>query len=253
MAIKKNVVFNGILLYRRNYRENDMLVKFFTNENGTKMFLIRRGRKQGFKMSADILPFTYGKYEGSISQDGLSYIKEPIETHHYQQISADILLNAYATYIMSLIDTALPEGVANHKWFNQLFYALELINHAIDPAVVTNIVEIQLLELFGVQPWLRDCVICHRNDLPLDYSAAYNGLICSQHWHMDPLRFGLSQRTVYWFRKFSVVELKKIRTIDLNQTTKTQLRKLLDSIYDDTVGIHPKSKRFLEEMSQNRF
>ncbi|MBW1605525.1 DNA repair protein RecO [Lactobacillus sp. Sy-1] len=253
MATRKNVPFNGILLYRKNYRENDMLVKFFTNEFGTKMFLIRRGRKQGFKMSADILPFTYGKYEGTISDQGLSYIREPLTTHHYTQISADIVLNAYATYVMSLIDTALPEGEVNHHWFNQLYYALALIDQRVDPAIITNIVEIQLLELFGVQPWLKDCVVCHETNLPLDYSAPYNGLLCQRHWHLDPRRFGLGRRAVFYLQKFSVVNLKQIRSIKVGKGTKNELRNLLDSIYEDTVGIHLKSKKFLDEISQMGF
>ncbi|MEJ6400685.1 DNA repair protein RecO [Nicoliella lavandulae] len=250
MALKKNVTFNGILLYRRNYRENDMLVKFFTREYGTKMFLIRRGRKPGFKMSGDILPFTYGQYEGSISDDGLSYIKEPIETHHYLNISNDIILNAYAMYLMNLIDAGLSEGEASPRWFNQLFYALKLIDQEIDPAIITNIMEIQLLTLFGVQPWLKDCVVCHRDDLPLDYSTNYGGLLCEQHWHLDPLRFNLDQRTVFYFRQFSVINLKTLNSVNVQRPTKVRLRTLLDSIYSDTVGLHLKSKRFLDEMTQ---
>ncbi|MHA8111178.1 DNA repair protein RecO [Lactobacillaceae bacterium Melli_B4] len=250
MAIKKNVPFNGILLYRRNYREHDMLVKFFTNEYGSKMFLVRRGRKPGFKLSSDILPFTYGKYEGSISSDGLSYIREPIETHHYLNITEDIVLNAYATYMMNLIDTGLPEGTPDHRWFNQLFYALQLVDNGIDPAIVTNVVEVQALRLFGVAPELKDCVVCHRNDLPFDYSTNYGGLLCEQHWHLDPNRFHLDQRTIFYLRRFSVVDLKKVRSINVNDETKQRLRWLLNSIYEDTVGIHLKSKQFLDQITK---
>ncbi|MHA8137943.1 DNA repair protein RecO [Lactobacillaceae bacterium Scapto_B20] len=250
MVLKKDVPFNGILLYRRNYREHDMLVKFFTDEYGSKMFLIRRGRKPGFKLSGDILPFTYGKYEGSISSDGLSYIKEPIDTHHYLNITADIVLNAYATYIMNLVDTGLSEGNPNHHWFSQLFNALQLIDNGIDPAVVTNIVEIQALQLFGVAPELKDCVVCHRNDLPFDYSTNYGGLLCERHWHLDPNRFHLDQRTVFYFRRFSIIDLGRVRSINVNSQTHERLRMLLDSIYEDTVGMHLKSKKFLDEITK---
>ncbi len=60
MAQQMVTNFNGILLFRRDYRERDMLIKFLTAEYGKKMFFIRGARRRGFKMAAELLPFTMG-------------------------------------------------------------------------------------------------------------------------------------------------------------------------------------------------
>ncbi|MCK8624064.1 DNA repair protein RecO [Apilactobacillus sp. M161] len=243
------IYFHGILMYRKNYREHDMLVKFFTAEFGPKMFFLRGARKKNYKLAADILPFSYGKYTGNIKKDLLSYIISPIDVKHYLNISEDIYLNAYATYIMNLLDTAFEDGHHSLEWFNKLFYSLKLINVGMDPQIVTNIMELQLLSVFGVAPELRGCVICGRSDLDLDYSEKMGGLICSNHFNQDLYRLRLDKKTIYYLRKFSIIELSKINNIKVNNQTKKELRSFFDNIYENDLGIKLKSKKFLDQMN----
>lgn len=248
MSLHQRHRFHGILLYRKAYREHDLLVKFFTAEFGKKMFLIRGAKRQHYKMAADIMPFTYGIYEGSIAKDGLSYLNNSRKTEHYFHIIHDIDLNAYATYIMGLLDAALDDGQVSKKWFNKLFYGLRLIDQGLDPEIITNIFEIQLLNIFGVAPHLKNCVLCGKTDLPLDFSEKYGGLICQRHWGHDPYRFHLKPETVFDLQRLSCISLRRIGKISVHKTTKKQLRRLLDSIYHDSVGLHLRSKHFLDEM-----
>lgn len=245
--------FHGILLYRKDYKERDMLLKFFTAEYGKKMFFVRGARKPRFKMRADILPFTYGYYSGKISTNNLSYIYSTLDSNHYYNISNDLFLNAYATYIMSLVDVALSDSMPNLPWFNKLFTALKLINNGADPEIITNICEVQLLPSFGVAPELRSCVICGRNNLKFDYSESYGGIICQNHFHLDINRLRLDQKTIFYLRRFSTINLNKIGKIQVNDKVKYSLRKTLDKIYSDSVGIHLKSKQFLEKMDNFKF
>ncbi|CAM2755084.1 DNA repair protein RecO [Fructilactobacillus fructivorans] len=245
----KSQMFHGILLYRKNYREHDMLVKFLTAETGLKMFFVRGANKANFKMAGDILPFSFGTYEGTLRPEGLSYISSGNDVKHFEQISNDIYLDAYATYIMTLIDAAFPEGVKINDWFNRLYYALNMINSGFDAEVVTNIIEIQLLPVFGVAPDFKSCVICHQTNKKFDYSEEYGGIICEDHFNMDPHRMHLDQKTIYYLRLFSAVNLKKIGNIQVNEKTKKKLRSVIDKIYDSSVGLNLKSKKFLDQMN----
>ncbi|KZL42706.1 DNA repair protein RecO [Secundilactobacillus collinoides] len=242
--------FNGIVMMQKNYRERDLLVKFFTMEAGKRMFFVRGAKKRGFKMTADLLPFTYGTYVGDLRDPGLSYINAVKETAHFQNISQDIEKNAYATYIMSLLDRAIPDNELLGGWYNRLYHGLLAIDQGLDAGIVANIFEVQLLELFGVAPNLRNCVICGRTDLPFDYSESYGGLLCQAHWHMDPNRLKLDQRTIFYLRQFSAVDLTKLSSIKVHPETKQHLRMALDMIYSDTVGVYPRSKRFIDQMNK---
>lgn len=240
--------FTGILMYQKPYREHDLLIKFLTKQFGKKMFLVRGAKRPTYKNRAAVLPFTYGTFNGVIKGDGLSYLNGGNTIAHYQEISDDIEINAYATYVMSLIDFAFQDGVKIPEWFDKLSIGLALMNDGFDAGIITNIFEIQLLEAFGVAPNWVDCSICHRNDLPFDYSESFGGLLCSNHWDRDQYRMHLDQRTIYYLRLFSAIDLRKLNKVDVNTETKQRLRKVIDQIYSRSVGYVPKSKRFLDQL-----
>lgn len=250
MAQREIADFNGIVMLRKDYRERDMLVKILTDHFGKKMFFIRRARKRGFSLAAAILPFTHGTYIGNTRADGLSFINTAKNYRQWQSISQDITLNAYATYILNLIDVAFPDGQVIAEWYQRALFALNAIDEGFDPQIITNIIEIQLLQPFGVAPRLESCVVCQRTDLPFDYSQRYGGLLCKQHWQLDPYRFHASARAIYLMRLFSVINLQQINSISVKATTKQELRRMLDRIYQDDIGLSLKSKHFLDQMDQ---
>ncbi|MCI1985508.1 MAG: DNA repair protein RecO [Lactobacillus sp.] len=247
---KANAEFSGLVLARHNYRESDMLVKLLTDRFGKKMFLLQRARKPGFRLAAGILPFTAATYVGTVNSDGLSFLAALKDVRQFQAISADITLNAYATYILSLIDQAYPDGEPIPRWFAAAQQALTLIDDGFDPAVVTNIIEVQLLQAFGVQPQWAGCVVDGRSDLPLDFSERYGGVLCQEHWHLDDYRFRVQPKAMYLLRRFSVLELTQLHSISVSTATKAELRRVLDRIYRDMVGVQPKAKRFLDQMQK---
>lgn len=236
-------------MFRRDYRERDLLVKILTDKIGPAMFFVKGAKKRGFRMGPDILPFTHGTYIGSLSSDQLSFINTASDTSQYQAITTDISKNAYATYILALVDSAFPDGQGIGGWFNQIVAALSLINKGLDEQVITNVIEIQLLIKFGVAPTWDRCAVCGRSDLPMDYSEQYGGMICQYHWYLDNQRLQLDQRTIYYLQRLSTLNLKKLNSIKINESTKKRIQFVLDTIYDNQVGLNLKSKRFIREMS----
>ncbi|GKS80470.1 DNA repair protein RecO [Ligilactobacillus pabuli] len=250
MATHQAVDFQGIVISRSDYKERDMLVKILTDKFGIKTFFVRGARKRGFKLAAAILPFSHGTYFGTVHDTGLSFISGTRELDQYQRIFTEIELNAYASYILGLATAAFGTDQALPPlWFTKIFTAINLIDEGLDPAIITNIIEIQLLETFGVKPSLESCVICQNTQAPFDFSETYGGILCQRHWHLDPHRLHLDQRTVYYLRLFSVVDLTQLHSIKVKESTKKALRKTLDAIYSDQVGVFVKAKKFLDQMS----
>lgn len=243
-----NTSFHGILMYRKDYKENDMLIKFFTAEYGKKMFFVRGAKKKTFKMTSDILPFTYGEYTGNINDDGLSYILNASDTNHFKNITNDIFYNAYVTYIISLIDVAFPDAIKQIKWFNNLFYAQQHIENGLDAEIITNLIELQLLPEFGVAQNFNNCVICGKDNLQLVYSEAYGGLLCQNHFDLDKYRISLSTDALFYLKVLSETNISDIEKIYVNKNTKKVLRQVIDKIYDNSVGIKLKSKKFIDQM-----
>lgn len=251
MAIRqRGVTFNGLIMYRQNYREHDLLVKILTDKFGKRMFLVRGGTRPRFKLAAALLPFTYGLYVGDLQDDGLSYITTARDYHQYQSISQDIFLNAYATYIFDLIDHAFSDNFAIPQWYQKTADALHMIDEGFDGEVISDIMAVQLLPAFGVAPEWRGCVVCGCSDLPMDFSETEGGMLCQKHWALDPHRLHVSPRGIYYLRLFSIVDLLKINSIKLQPATKAELAHVIDRIYDDMVGLNLKSKQFIANMNQ---
>ena len=248
--VRQTETFEGLVMSRQNYRESDMLVKILTDRFGKKMSLFNRARKPGFTLGAGILPFTHADYIGEVRESGLSYLSAIKNATQYRQISDDITLNAYAAYIFGLIDLAFPDGRPVGFWFNQIKQALYLIDSGLDPQIIANVIEVQMLKEYGVEPNWRGCVIDGRADLPLDFSESYGGLLCQNHWDKDPHRLHASPRAIFYLRRFSTLDLSKVERINVKPDTKAQLRRILDVIYTDMVGVTPKAKRFLDQMQQ---
>ena len=248
--VRQTETFEGLVMSRQKYRESDMLVKILTDRFGKKMFLLNRARKPGFTLGAGILPFTHADYIGEVRESGLSYLSAIKNATQYRQISDDITLNAYAAYIFGLIDLAFPDGRPVGFWFNQIKQALYLIDSGLDPQIIANVIEVQMLKEYGVEPNWRGCVIDGRADLPLDFSESYGGLLCQNHWDKDPHRLHASPRVIFYLRRFSTLDLGKVERINVKPDTKAELRRILDVIYTDMVGVTPKAKRFLDQMQQ---
>lgn len=249
MTTYQNVDFHGIVMYTKDYRERDQLIKIFTAEYGKKMFFVKGAKRRGFRLHSALLPFTHGRYVGSLNDDGLSFINAAKQTAQYTSVNDDIEKNAYGTYILSLIDAAFRDGQLIENWYLKTDRALTLINQGLDPQIITNIIEIQLLSAFGVAPQLQHCAICGRTDLPFDYSEKYGGLICANHFDQDAHRLHLDQRTIFYLRQFSLIDLDKITTIAVSDRTKRGLRMVIDLIYENSVGLHLRAKHFIDQMA----
>ena len=65
---------------------------------------------------------------------------------------------------------------------------------------------------------------------------------------MDHRRYHADPRAVYFVRMFSAISYDKIAGINLKETTKAEIRKLIDQLYEEYVGIHLKSKKFIDQM-----
>ena len=52
----------------------------------------------------------------------------------------------------------------------------------------------------------------------------------------------------FLLNQFQSVEFETLETISLNKEIKQQLRHIIDQLYDEYVGIHLKSKKFIDSL-----
>ena len=119
----------GLVLYNRNFREDDKLVKIFTEGAGKRMFLVKHASRS--KLTAGIQALTLADYSVKLNEEGLGYIDDVHQDSDLKEIQGDIFRLAYATYVVSLADACMQDGVADAD-FAFVEKTLELMEAGLD-------------------------------------------------------------------------------------------------------------------------
>lgn len=240
----------GIILFSRDHKEKDKLVKIFTESAGKQMFYVKGAHRKNNPLTPALMNYTEAVYFGNLQPDGLSFLNGAKELKPFRKIQGDIFLAGYATYILNLVDVAIEDRVYDPNLFHFLETALTMIDEGRDAEIITNIFEIQLLNRFGVSPMWDHCVVCGRTTGKFDYSSKYGGVICEQHWSNDDHRYHADPRAVHFVRMFANISYDQIENIQLKDATKKELRRFIDQLYEEYVGINLKSKKFIDQMHE---
>lgn len=238
----------GIILFSKNHKEKDKLVKIFTESAGKQMFYVRGAHRKNNPLAPALLPYTEAVYIGKFNSEGLSFLNSAKDVHSYRNIQADIFLAGYATYLLNLADAAIEDRVYDPNLYSFLRQALVMMDQGNDGEVLTNIFEIQILQRFGITINWQKCAVCGQTQGKFDYSSAYNGVLCERHWEMDPRRYHAEPIAIHFIRLFSQITYDKIQTIELKTETKKFIRQTIDALYEEYVGVHLKSKKFIDQM-----
>ena len=238
----------GIVLFTRQHREKDKLVKIFTEKYGKMMFFVRQGNRANHSLTPALMPFTEACYIGDFRPEGLSFLNDCKEVQPFQQLQQDIFLNAYGTYLLGLVDAAIDDRVYDPALYDFTRQSLSYIDQGYDAEIITNIFELQILTRFGFSFNWDKCGVCGGTSGKFDFSSQYLGILCEKHWHVDQRRYHADPRAIHLMRLFTRIQYSQIDSIKVKPETKQALRQTIDLIYEEFVGIHLKSKKFIDQM-----
>ena len=238
----------GIVLYQRKHRERDFLVKIFTKRFGKIMFFVRGSKRPQGEIFQAIQPFTKATFIADIRMEGLSFIRGAKNIEQNKNIQVDIFNHAYATYVSGLVDAAVEDHIPNHPMYNLLEEGLHLIDEGYNPEVISNILEVKFLHFFGVAPNFRGCSVCGKTEGVFDYSDKFHGILCSEHFFEDSRRLHIIPKAMHLVRLYSAINLETIGEISIKANTQEEIKRLIDHIYDQLVGLRLKSKKFIDDL-----
>lgn len=238
----------GIIFKRIKYKDTDLIVKIMTKNNGIISLIVKGAMRPKSKLNAATLNFSYGTYVIYTSGHGLSSLRTYKEVKQLDGIYDDLIKNAYTSFILDLIDHAFVEYQPIGKYYDLADFAIHKINKGVDPEIITQIVQMQLLTAFGVQPELRHCLICKKEQGRFDYSIKLGGVICSDHFNDVQSRLYLKPKQTALLRTMGLVPIERLGKISLQLETKLATRKAIDRIYGETIDLNLKTKKFLDEM-----
>lgn len=239
----------GIVIRINDYGETNKIVTLYTREWGKVGVMARGAKKPSSRLAAVTQPFTYGNYLVQTGR-GLGGLQQGEIISSMKAIKEDIFLTAYASYIAELTDKSTEDRKANPFLFELFYQALNYINEGLDPEVIMLIYEMKMLNTLGLYPVLDKCSVCGSTEGRYSLSIREGGLICHRCAEKDPYRFDVSQVTIKLLRVFYYIDLNRLGNISIKEVTKSNLRKVIDSYYEEYSGLNLKSKRFLKQMDK---
>lgn len=240
--------FRAIVLFSKEFKEHDAMVKLFTREYGKQMFFVKQLHKGQHPLKMALQPFTIGQFVGKINRDGLSFIREYRERRLFKEAYDDIVVQAYVTYMVNLVDAVVDDRIVDEALFDLLEQAILSVSQGVPIQVVVLLFELKLLEFFGVALDLTRCRLTQHTQGPFDYSFQYGGLLSQSHWDKDPHRLRANPNALYIFQQLQHLPFGQVGSVKLSDVVIADMRYVMDCWYDEYVGIKLKSKKFIEEM-----
>jgi DNA repair protein RecO (recombination protein O) len=237
----------GIVLRTVDYGEGNKIITVFTKEMGKIGMVARGARKTKSKLGAVSQPFTVAHFIFYLGT-GLATISqgEIIESH--SKIRNDLYKAAYAAYLLELTDRMTEEKQRIPALYEALCSILKQMEDGKDSEMLTRIFELKALSTFGYHPSFENCMACGRGIAPWLFSVRESGLLCAGCRYKDPYAMSIGEQIPRILQLLQRIDIKNLGEIRIKESTREQLKKVIQSFMDEYVGIVFKSRVVLEQI-----
>ena len=234
----------GIVVSEIDYKESSKIINVLTKEHGIIGMIAKGCKKPNNKLSNRASILTYGYFHISYKEEGLSTLIEVDIIDNLKNIKKDIIKISYACFLCELV-MQVYKHESNNNIYNLFASSLIKINEGYDPLVITNILELKLLEYLAIMPNIDSCVSCASTNNIVTISSYKGGYLCSNCLKDETV---VNSKTIKLIRMFYYVDISKITKLEISEKIKKEINTFIDDYYDRYSGLYLKSKEFLKEL-----
>ena len=243
MKIEK---FEGIILSETNYSESSKILNVLTDKYGLIGVMSKGCRKIKSKLRGVSRKLIYGTFNVYYKENGLSTLISIDVINSFSNTLMDLEKISYASYIIDLTNQVLKQNDSD-EIFDILKNTLIKIEEGLDPLVLTNIIEIKLLNYLGITPNIDSCTNCGSSKQIVTLSSEQGGYICKNCYQNEPL---VNEKTIKVIRMYYYVDISSITKLDISREVSKEINTFLDDYYDRYTGLYLKSKDFIKKVNQ---
>jgi DNA repair protein RecO (recombination protein O) len=234
----------GIILNITPYGETSKILNVYTREYGIIGIMAKGAMSIKSKLRSSTNRLTYAKFNIYYKKDKLSLLSSVDVINMFKNIQSDILLISYATYICELVSGVSKQN-SNNKIYDDFISSLLKIEEGLDPLVITNILEVKLLDYLGVGLNLTSCISCGSKKDIVTLSSERGGLICRNCYTNERI---VPLNIVKILNMYYLVDIKSINKLDIDKDIVNEINRFLSLYYEDYTGLYLKSKEFLKNV-----
>lgn len=235
----------GIIIKEIPYKETSKILTIFTKEEGIIGVIAKGCKRIKSPLNAVSNKLTYGIFHLNYKKE-LSTLIEVDVLNTFISIRKDITKISYVSFLTDLA-TQVYKHENNNDIYNLYINSLIKINEGFDYLVISNILELKLLDFLGIRPVIDKCTICGNTNNIATISSYKGGYLCSKCLNND---FIYDKKTISLIRMFYYVDIAKINKIKIDAKIKKEINQFIDDYYDRYAGLYLKSKEFLKNLEK---
>jgi len=228
----------GFVLKRMDYKESSKIVFLYTAAGKTS-FLVHGANKlqSPFLAKTEVL----NKLRVTTEGRGLKIAKDIDTLEIFPAIKQDLVKYTYCLHVLETVYFLAESDIDHAKLYGFLDKIFPKIATETDYVPYIYMFETKLLYLLGLQPELKQCIVCRKENLS-GFSVSEGGVVCGDHL---PSEKPYSLKTVLAFSRLYHYDLEKPSALLFDLETVKDLRLLLDDYYHYHLNLETKSRSIL--------
>ncbi len=236
--------FEGIILTETNYSESSKILNVLTNDRGVIGVMSKGCRNVKSKLRGVSRKLVYGTFHVYYKENGLSTLIGVDLINSFSKTMMDLERISFASYLLDLSYQVVKQN-DDEGIFELLRDTLLKIEEGLNPLVLSNILELKLLDYLGVRPSIDACSICGSDKAIVTLSADSGGYVCKNCFSNEGY---VSEKTIKMIRLYYYVDIKNISKLDVSDEVSREINQFLDMYYDRYTGLYLKSKEFIRKL-----
>lgn len=234
----------GVVVSEIPYGETSKIINIFTKEYGIIGVICKGAKSMKSRLRAVTTKFTFGTFNMYYKPGKLSNLISVDIIDNLTNIKSDIELMGYLTYITELITQVYKQN-NDETLFDLYIKTITKINEGLNPLIMTNILELKLLDYLGVNLELNRCVKCGSTNNITTIDMNEGGYVCAKCYHGNNV---VNDKIIKMIRMYYYVEISSISKIDITYDIAMKINILLNDYYEHYTGLYLNSKKFLESL-----
>lgn len=240
----KIVDVKGLVLNETNYSDSSKILNVLTSEYGLIGIISKGCRNLKSKLRGSSRKLVYGTFHFYYKENGLSTLISIDVINDYPKTIMNLERVVYASYLLDLTRQVVKQS-KDSNILPLVVSSLDKIENGLNPAVVTNILELKYLDFLGVSPVVTGCAVCGKTTNIVSLSPTAGGFICKDCYQNEGY---YSDKAIKLLQMYYYVDLDKITKIDVNSKVNEEINKFLEDYYDRYTGIYLNSKKMLKNV-----
>ena len=229
----------GIVLSETPYSETSKILNVLTEDYGLIGIISKGCKNIKNKLRGVSNKMNYSEYTINYKEKGLSTLIEGSTINSFKNIYSDMKKAMYSFYLMDLVSQVLKEN-NNKSIFSLLVNSLIKINDGLSPELISNIMEIKLLDYLGVSIELDNCVLCGSSEELLTIDLSSGGVVCKNCYQEG---FIMNDKALHLMQLLKRIKIEKLEKLEItSDEIFKEIDKFIYEYYTSYTGIYIKKK-----------